>query len=492
MEGRVLDGRYRLDRLLGSGGSGVVYCSTDLSNNKTVAIKVLHEERQTTAHTRSRFMREGKALAKLSHPHIVEVFGFGIANEIPFIIMEYLEGQTLENLLEPLEPLDFDLAITIIRQMLDALAFAHKAKVVHRDLKPANIFLQRSEDAKCHIKLLDFGLAKFLAPDDYSIGQTLTKTGMVMGTPLYMAPEQAVGGKVDMRVDVYAAGCVLFEMVAGRPPFLKEEHHELVRAHLISPIPRITDIVEGRAKDQELEALIERATAKEPLNRYHDAGAMLRALNALDISSSQMIRYGPFRIHRSHLSKVTKNMKFAIAGILALLLVLLVGYIAENDDPYGELSDNQQEKNRPAPVNPWLKDGIPPELSQIFSRIEKEQIINTQDIKNVHSYTRNHPGDARPFLLLARGFANQHWRRDSINRYLRAYRVDKSSRGDPRMLSDLLDFTSHEQYGNQACSAIQEIFDKEALSAVEQELEQVSENRTHRERLLDLKKNITR
>ncbi len=491
LEGRILDGRYRFDRLLGTGGAGVVYRATDLTENKQVAIKILHEELRAAVHTMSRFTREGKALAKLSHPHIVRIVGYGIADEIPYIAMEFLQGQTLEKLLEPTEPLDFDLSITIAHQMLQALAFAHKAKVVHRDLKPANILLERREDKQCHIKLLDFGLAKFLAPDDHTAGHTLTRTGVVMGTPLYMAPEQAIGGKVDVRVDVYAAGSVIFEMLTGKPPFLVPEHHELIKAHLIAPIPRLTEVAVGRAKDNGLERFIQKAMAKDPADRFDDAEAMLHALEEFkyDIGRAGTASWSTRRSRRFF--SMSKRSAWSAAAILILGILLYIGNASPREKNVGE-SEAKPTVNRPPSKDLLGELGVPQELASVFSKVSQKQIISPSDMKTVQRYTASNPRDARPSLLLAHGFANQRWRRDAINRYLRAYRIDPSSRGDPRMLPDLLSYASHRRWGDAACDAIREIYGDEARAAVNHALKRAPKNGAYVKRLLKLKESLNR
>jgi serine/threonine-protein kinase len=160
-------------------------------------------------------------------------------------------------------------------QVLQALAYAHGLGVVHRDLKPDNVALVKTATGYV-VKLLDFGLAKFLSPaDDPMAGSALTLQGMVMGTPLYMAPEQAAGRAVDARVDVYAAGCMLFEMLSGRPPFTGETNGEVFRAHMLAPIPVLAPLRPEMVVAPELQQLLERALAKAPDDRFADAGEML-------------------------------------------------------------------------------------------------------------------------------------------------------------------------------------------------------------------------
>lgn len=279
--GRTVEGKYRIEGALGSGAVGTVFSATELSTGRRAAVKIWHstgEEKQS----RARFVREAKALNTLKHPNIVEVYGAGLFEDQPYVAMEFLEGETLEDQLAPTLPLAPDDVVYMARQILSALAFAHKHGVVHRDLKPENIFLASVPDGRPRVKLLDYGLAKFLgAGDDPLGGAQITMTGMVMGTPLYMPPEQAAGAKVDLRVDVYAAGCILFEMFSGRLPFLGNDFGQLMRAHLLDPIPQLDQVLKNNWVATELQTLFDTAMAKDPAERYPDASSMLAAFEML-------------------------------------------------------------------------------------------------------------------------------------------------------------------------------------------------------------------
>jgi eukaryotic-like serine/threonine-protein kinase len=282
--GRTVDDRFRVEAFLGVGAVGAVYRAADLQYGRPVALKIWNG-RALNAQTRGRFAREAAALMTLRHVNIVDVYSCGVVDDVPYVAIEYLDGETLEKRMEDGEPLDNDLAFEIARQMLSALAYAHALGVVHRDLKPDNVFLVRGgggASATPVVKLLDYGLAKFLEPgDDPSKAVALTMTGMVMGTPLYMAPEQAAGKAVDARADVYAAGCVLYEMLSGQPPFLGETNMELFRAHMMAPVPKLADAHKGSSVVAPLQALFEKALAKQPDQRYANAGEMLAALEAV-------------------------------------------------------------------------------------------------------------------------------------------------------------------------------------------------------------------
>jgi serine/threonine protein kinase len=490
--GQVLDDRYRIVEMLGCGAVGKVYRAEDLAESRSVAVKVINEQVRSGSHADSRFQREGRALDKLSHPNIVDVFGYGVADGIAYLAMELVEGDTLEEMLAGRQPLDYRLAVDAARQMLDALAYAHQSQVVHRDLKPGNVVLQRQQDGSCRVKLLDFGLAKFLAPDDLGVGQTLTKTGMVVGTPLYMSPEQAVGAKVDVRVDVYAAGSVIFEMFTGRPPFVVDTHQELVKAHLLAPVPRLADVIEGPAATRAMQTFIERAMAKEPESRFQDAGAMLEALEqALEQGALEpgVDPSGSTRLKKRPPSRARQRLPLILTAVLATGLLLAFGGLAIMGGR-DQSAASPETDDRPA-GGPW-REGVPEGLARLHGKVSRGEIIGVEDVKQAQAYARENRGDPRPFLLLGRGFAQQRWRKDAITRYLRAYAVDPAARGDPRMLEDLLSFTGSDTYGDAACDAIEKIFDRKAAHAVNAALNRAPADSDHRKRLALLLEALSR
>ena len=195
--GRKLDGRYEMLGRLGEGGVGVVYRARQVHLGREVAIKVLHKDAAAIPEWRRRFEREAQALSALAHPNVVPVTDSGIDNGVPFLVMELLQGKTLADLLKE-GPLPLWRALDIARQLLRGLAFAHGKGIVHRDLKPANVFLQELPDQADHVRLLDFGMVKFLEKADSGpMADTLTRAGVVFGTPAYLSPEQAKGGPAD-------------------------------------------------------------------------------------------------------------------------------------------------------------------------------------------------------------------------------------------------------------------------------------------------------
>ena len=276
--GRTLDGRYEVLGRLGEGGVGVVYRGRQTQLNRFVAIKVLHPDAAASPEWRQRFAREARALSALAHPNVVPVTDSGIDRGVPYLVMELLEGRTLDDLIKE-GPLPLWRALDIARQTLRGVAFAHGKGIIHRDLKPANVFLQALPDQDDHVRLLDFGMAKFLdGTSARSMADTVTRVGAVFGSVAYMSPEQVKAAPSDARTDVYAAGVLLFELLAGRRPFVADSHEGYMGAHLTQPVPSLAKTRSGIPAAAAFQVVIERAMAKKPAARFSDAAAMLAAL----------------------------------------------------------------------------------------------------------------------------------------------------------------------------------------------------------------------
>jgi serine/threonine-protein kinase len=276
--GRVLEDRYRLLGMLGEGGIGWVYRAEHLKLGHEVAIKMLQPQYAQHTMMRPRFEREAKALAALSHPNIVSLTDYSVDEGWPYLVMELLGGRTMQELIEE-GPVDPAIARHIAGQVLDALIYAHETGFVHRDLKPGNLFLVDLPTDPNHVKVLDFGFVKLIA-EDTSGRPALTQSGIAFGTPSYMSPEQATGDSTDARTDIYAFGIVLFEMLAGRRPFVGNLP-EIVRQHLTADVPSLTVGGHPFEASPELRALLERAMAKEKGDRFQTAAEMRDALDAL-------------------------------------------------------------------------------------------------------------------------------------------------------------------------------------------------------------------
>jgi tRNA A-37 threonylcarbamoyl transferase component Bud32 len=289
MEGHAI-GQYRVTGILGAGGMGIVYAARHTLLDRPAAIKVLQPKYSSEQGVVQRLFNEARAVTLIRNPGIVEVYDFGWTPEgAAFIVMELLEGETLRARLKR-RPLGWSTALALMRQVAGALGAAHGKRIIHRDLKPDNIFLVPDAEVPGgeRIKLLDFGIAKLL--DAVQAGQK-TRTGTVMGTPPYMAPEQCRGIAVDARADLYALGCILFEMCARRPPFVAEGDGDVIAALIHQRPPALASLVSGVPR--ELEALVQRMLAKAPVDRVQTAEDLVRYLDAVRSAVGKLNGSGP-------------------------------------------------------------------------------------------------------------------------------------------------------------------------------------------------------
>lgn len=266
--GLVGDGRYRLTHRLGRGGMAEVYGAEDVRLGRTVAVKLLRSDLAEDPVSKARFTREAQSVAGLNHHAVVAVYDSGEevvgGNITPYIVMELVEGHTIRELLLSADSPPADQALIIVSGVLEALAYSHQHGIVHRDIKPANVIITEAGA----VKVMDFGIARAL----HGASNTMTQTGMVMGTPQYLSPEQALGKTVDTRSDLYATGCLLYELLALRPPFTGETPLSVVYQHvqdIAVPPSEVSEVV-----PPELDGLVMRSLAKDPDDRFQSAEEM--------------------------------------------------------------------------------------------------------------------------------------------------------------------------------------------------------------------------
>ncbi|MET7573575.1 protein kinase [Streptomyces sp. NPDC005492] len=267
--GLVGDGRYRLTRRLGRGGMAEVFAAEDVRLGRTVAVKLLRSDLAEDPTSKARFTREAQSVAGLNHHAIVAVYDSGEdyvgGQSVPYIVMEIVEGRTIRDLLLNAEAPGPEQALIIVSGVLEALAYSHQHGIVHRDIKPANVIITHNGA----VKVMDFGIARAL----HGASTTMTQTGMVMGTPQYLSPEQALGKAVDHRSDLYATGCLLYELLALRPPFTGETPLSVVYQH-VQDIPVPPSQTSNGVCPPELDGLVMRSLAKDPDDRFQTAEEM--------------------------------------------------------------------------------------------------------------------------------------------------------------------------------------------------------------------------
>ncbi|MRG28635.1 protein kinase [Laceyella tengchongensis] len=321
VEGKQLGGRYEILHLLGEGGMAVVYKAKDHHLNRDVAIKIMNQKLHEGEPAIKRFIREAQTAGKFSHPNIVNVFDIGNEDDLYYMVMELIEGPTLGDLIEERGPLPAKEAISIVMQICDGLAHAHKHGIIHRDIKPHNIMAT----ADGTYKITDFGISRLL-----SAATQYTKTGTVMGSVHYFSPEQACGQELNYSSDLYSLGIVLYELVTGDVPFDADQSVAIALKHLQHPVP------DPRGKNQALPAalcdIIYKALAKKPEDRYQSAEEFKQALQqalsaptralALPINRGESAEAQPPVSVTVAGAKPSKFFRFAMMGIIPLFLIL--------------------------------------------------------------------------------------------------------------------------------------------------------------------------
>jgi serine/threonine-protein kinase len=274
--GDLLSGKYRLVRHLGAGSAAEAWEAENVLLGRTVAVKILHDHLAKDASTRTHFLSEARAAARIAHPNVVDVFDIGVSDEgAPFIVMELCNGETLSTVIDGRGPMGVSYAVDLVMQVLSALHAAHGLGIVHRDLKPDNLIVVHPHPDQPVVKVLDFGIAQGAFGDGQAHGAGEERGG-IFGTPEYMPPEQARGEAVDARADVYAAGAILYELLTGKPPFEGPSPTEIIAKLLVRPpLPPSRG---NKAIPAELDRIVVSALAKSPAKRPQTAAALLGQL----------------------------------------------------------------------------------------------------------------------------------------------------------------------------------------------------------------------
>ncbi|HEY9784930.1 MAG TPA: serine/threonine-protein kinase, partial [Candidatus Obscuribacterales bacterium] len=275
--------QYRIVAPISEGGMGIIFRGFHVHTGAKLAIKILHPTVARQAAALERFKQEAKAVGTLNHPNLVTITDFGITDNkrIPFLVMELIPGISLADSLKEAGTLPLDRFYDIFDQVCDALAHAHKRWVVHRDLKPSNILLTATDDRRDFVKIVDFGIAKLMSAADGLSTQELTRTGDLIGSPLYMSPEQGLGTYLDARSDIYSIGCVMYEALAGQPPFIGANAVQTIMKHVSEAVRPIKEVKPDADVPPALEVVILKALEKDPGNRFQTMEQLRNALHAV-------------------------------------------------------------------------------------------------------------------------------------------------------------------------------------------------------------------
>src|SRR2546426_15841 len=348
LRGALAD-RYAIDRELGHGGTATVYLAQDLKHGRSVAVKVLRPE-LAAALGAERFLREIEIAARLTHPHILPLHDSGEAAGFLYYVMPFVQGESLRDRLNREQQLPIDEAVKIAREVATALSHAHSQDVVHRDIKPENILVSGGEAV-----VADFGIARAIVAAG---AETLTDTGLAVGTPGYMSPEQATGAmQLDGRSDVYSLGCVLYEMLAGHPPFLGTTAQEILARHSLDAVPPLRTI--RPELPQAVELAVRKALAKSPADRWRTPAALSEAL-------AQAVA------PRSVTKRAARSIGLVAAGVAALVTgyVLLTRRSDSSGDPVRSIAVLPFVNIGADPNNEPFSDGMSEELITALAKVD--------------------------------------------------------------------------------------------------------------------------
>ena len=434
--GAIVGDRYRVVSRIGMGGMGAVYRAEHTMMRRDLAIKVLLPELGGKEEFARRFEREAESASRLAHPNIIAVTDFGRTNEgALFLAMEFLAGESLSSVIKA-GPLPRERALKIVRQMLRALEHAHAAGVVHRDLKPDNIMLVERDGQPDVVKILDFGIAKVTEPvsGHGPAGTALTQAGVIFGTPEYLSPEQALGEVVDPRADMYAAGVILYEMLAGRKPFESEDKVKIISMHLAHAPPRIREVSPAADVPVALEQVILQALEKSRENRFATAVAFLQALEDAEALADAGVEAhgggpGTRLAAAGPLDRLGRFLSGGRALGLALVVVVVLSVAAYRSGAHHRALVSTPV--RPAPSAPALAD----RLKKIEASIEGGNAPSAR-LALEHELSER-PRDARVRYMLGGVAFSEGKHAEALAQYREAVSLDAGFRGDPVLLAHL-------------------------------------------------------
>jgi serine/threonine-protein kinase len=441
--GEVLDGRYRIEKLLGRGGMGRVYRAEHVGIGRAVAVKVLDPRGGFEPSARQRFEREAVATGRLRHPNCVGVTDFGaLPDGSLFLVMELLDGVTVDDLLADHPRLPPARAVAILRHVLRGLAHAHGHGLVHRDLTPRNVILVGEGGDPDFAKVVDFGLAKMVGGD---AGATITQTGIVCGTPSYMSPEQSIGKPVDHRTDLYAATILLFEMLTGRPPFKADEALRVLAMHMTQPPPSVAEVAPDVVLPPALEALIARGLAKDPANRPQTAEQYLDELDRALAPPAPQVTVAA-RPPRKATTKLRKRRLWQAAGLAAIGAALAIALLlSRNGSASAPAAPPPAEPAAAEPIE--MPEEAAPSGDPTLEAVRRLAASGRRQeaLSRLRALYKERPGDAAIPYELGRVYLQLNWPKQVLAAWRDAIRLDPALREDPALIrgvASLLDSRS--------------------------------------------------
>ncbi len=386
--GQVLDGRFRVVEAIGTGGMGRVYRAVQQPLNRAVALKVLDYNYGAGRDEsfRQRFLVEAALTAKLTHPNTITVIDYGCTpNGIFYIAMEYLDGRTLDQVVQDEGPIEWRRVLTIGQQVCRSLKEAHNLGVVHRDLKPANVMLLHADDDTDQVKVLDFGLVKSFVVGQELEGRAVTEQGMLMGSPPYMAPEQGEKNHADPRSDIYSLGTVLYEALTGAPPFTGKNPMEVILKHVHQAVPPMRIPATGDAIPPEMEALVVRCLAKSPMDRFQSMDEVLQAMQELSMPQHFATPTGgipvqsgeaPVPAERAKSSRLFSALLFMVAVVLGGIVATFAIRQFKEQTPAPVVTPQPEPEPAPvAVVQPPPVDAPPPQELIVAPPEQREPVV---------------------------------------------------------------------------------------------------------------------
>lgn len=358
--------QYELIKKVNQGGMGAIFQAQNRYTGAHFAIKIMRPDAAADQNALKRFIVEARAMASLKHPNICQVYDFGLTtNKMPYLVMDWIDGISLGKKVERDHQVNPVEALRIFQQVASALGHAHQNKVVHRDLKPENIMLIRDADEKTVVKLVDFGIAKVLSDEENVVpAEGLTQAGLVIGTPLYMSPEQAKSLKLDARTDIYSLGCVMYFAVTGRPPFLGENIVDTIAKHVLEPPPEINPKL-GVPPD--FIRIILKAMEKERDDRYQTMDELASDLRKL--SKGAAVQVKPLAREREASRKQKLTLVYFVVGF-ALMYAISIWLQGVLDNVPTKDSKTQNAPSTVAPKNVPAQSSATAESAKPKAQIE--------------------------------------------------------------------------------------------------------------------------